>query len=80
MVGGGGFRRGFGGGGFGAGLIAGSVLGAYGADYGDYGDYGGGYPYSYGSYYDDDAGGCYLVRRRVMTNYGWRIRRVQVCN
>ena len=24
-------------------------------------------------------GGCYLVRRRVMTRYGWRIRRVQVC-
>jgi hypothetical protein len=31
-----------------------------------------GYPY----YYDD----CYLVRRRVLTRYGWRIRRVEVCN
>jgi hypothetical protein len=30
------------------------------------------YPY----YYDD---GCYLVRQRVLTRYGWRIRPVQVC-
>ncbi len=30
------------------------------------------YPY----YYDD---GCYIVRHRVMTRYGWRIRPVQVC-
>jgi hypothetical protein len=39
------------------------------------------YPYGYGydSYAYDD-GGCYLVRRRVMTPYGWRLRRVQVCN
>jgi len=29
--------------------------------------------------YYDDGGGCYLVRRRVLTPYGWRIRRVQVC-
>jgi hypothetical protein len=36
----------------------------------------GAYPY-YDNYYDD--GGCYLVGRRVMTRYGWRIRRVQVC-
>jgi hypothetical protein len=42
-----------------------------------YGGYGYGYPYGYASYYDD--GGCYLVRRRVMTPWGWRIRRVQVC-
>jgi hypothetical protein len=33
-------------------------------------------PYPY--YYDDDDG-CYLVRRRVMTPHGWRIRRVTVC-
>ena len=49
----------------------------------------GGYPYDdyYGDYYNDgyyddgyyDDGGCYLVRRRVLTHYGWRIRRVQVC-
>jgi hypothetical protein len=41
----------------------------------------GGYPY-YDDYYNDgyyDDGGCYLVRRRVLTHHGWRIRRVQVC-
>jgi hypothetical protein len=38
--------------------------------------YGGYYPYDYG-YYGDD--GCYLMNRRVMTRYGWRIRPVQVC-
>jgi hypothetical protein len=31
------------------------------------------YPY-YG-----DAGVCYAVRQRVMTRYGWRIRRVSIC-
>ena len=31
------------------------------------------YPYDY---YDD---GCYIVHRRVMTRYGWRIRPVQLC-
>jgi hypothetical protein len=40
-----------------------------------------GYPYGYGGYYDDYYnGGCYLIRQRVMTRYGWRVRRVQVCN
>jgi hypothetical protein len=77
--GGGGFGRGggFGGGGrgFGGGFHRG--FGGYGGGY--YGDYG--YPYGYGGYYgDDDEGGCYLVRRRVMTRYGWRIRRMQVCD
>jgi len=40
--------------------------------------FGFGYPYGYDSYayYDGD---CYLVRRRVLTPYGWRLRRVQVC-
>jgi hypothetical protein len=37
-----------------------------------------GYPYGYDSYAYFD-GDCYLVRRRVMTPYGWRLRRVQVC-
>jgi hypothetical protein len=37
-----------------------------------YDDY---YPYDYA--YDD--GGCYIVRQRVHTRYGWRIRPVQVC-
>ena len=45
-------------------------------DYYDYGD-----PYYGGdddSYYDGDSG-CYIVRRSVLTPYGWRIRPVQVC-
>jgi hypothetical protein len=74
--GGGGFRGGgFRGGGFrGAGIGLGLGLGL------GYG-YGYGYPYDYGGYYpyEDDAGACYVVRRRVMTRYGWRIRRVSVC-
>lgn len=43
--------------------------------------YGGfGYPYGYSSYYYDD-GGCYVVRRKVKTKkYGWRIRRIVICN
>ena len=44
-------------------------------------DYYDNYPYdnSYASgdsYYDN---GCYLVRRRVHTSYGWRVRPVEVC-
>ncbi len=36
------------------------------------------YDYAYDdSYYGD--GGCYIVRQRVHTRYGWRIRPVQVC-
>jgi len=68
---GGGFR---GGGGFGLGGIG------LGLGYGLYGPYGGyGYPYyAYNDrYYDGD--GCYVVRRRVQTPYGWRIRPVQIC-
>jgi hypothetical protein len=83
---GGGFRGGgFRGGGFrGAGIGLGLGLGlGLAAPYGYYGGYG--YPYGYGygdpygyaGYYGD--GGCYLVRRRVWTPYGWRIRRMQVC-
>ena len=37
------------------------------------------YPYGYDSFAYDD-GGCYLIRRRVLTPFGWRIRRVQVCD
>lgn len=36
-----------------------------------------GYAYYDGDTYDD---GCYLVRRRVHTPYGWRVRNVQVCS
>jgi hypothetical protein len=75
---GGGFHGGgFHGRGFGLGLGFGGLYGAY--DY--YGDYG--YPYYaydqpyYDSYYDD--GGCYVVRRRVHTPAGWRVRPVQIC-
>jgi hypothetical protein len=49
---------------------------------GGFGFYGYGYPYGYGGYYPPyygDAGVCYVVRQRVMTRYGWRIRRVSVC-
>jgi|SRR5215211_139098 hypothetical protein len=53
---------------FGAGL----AFGAY--PYGYYDDY---YPYYAASYYDDY--GCYLIRKRVWTPYGWTFRRVQVC-
>ena len=77
---GGGFHGGgFRGRGFGLGLGFGGLYGAY-----DYGDYGypyyadGDYPYGYGdSYYDN--GSCYVVRRRVHTPQGWRVRPVQVC-
>jgi hypothetical protein len=75
---GGGFRgggfRGFRGRGVGFGLGLGLGLlpfyGYYGYPYYGYGDY---YPY-----YGDD-GGCYIVHRRVLTRYGWQIRRVSVC-
>jgi hypothetical protein len=81
--GGGGFHGGgFRGGGFrGAGIGLGLGLGFAGA----YGGYG--YPYGYGGYYgspcaysDYDDGGCYLMRQRVWTAYGWRVRPVQVCD
>src|ERR1700676_1749235 len=35
------------------------------------------YPYYYGG---DYGGGCYLATRRVLTRYGWRSRRVEVCD
>jgi len=66
---------GHGGGGFhGGGFHGGGFRGGgFGLGIGGYG-----YPYGYGGYYDD--GGCYLVRQRVMTPYGWRLRRIQVCD
>ena len=44
-------------------------------------DYDYGYPYAAGYGYDDyyGDGGCYVVRQRVLTPYGWRLRPVQVC-
>jgi hypothetical protein len=75
---GGGFGRGFGFGLGGFGLGVGLGYGLYGP-YGYYGGYG--YPYYGGDYYTDDGGygGCYVVRRRVHTRYGWRIRPVEIC-
>ncbi|MBR0873031.1 hypothetical protein JQ633_21925 [Bradyrhizobium tropiciagri] len=59
----------------------GLAYGAYGAYGGYYDDYYGGYPYDAGYGYGyGDYGGCYVVRRSVMTPYGWRVRPVQVCN
>ena len=85
---GGGFHGGFGGGGWRGGGWRGPAFGAIGlgVGLGLAGAYGGyGYPYGYGygypasyAYYGD--GGCYLVRRRIWTNYGWRLQPVRVCN
>jgi hypothetical protein len=36
------------------------------------------YPYAYNDDYYDD-GGCYIVRQRVLTRHGWRVRSIQVC-
>jgi hypothetical protein len=65
----GGHGGGFGGGGFHGGGFRGGGFGFY------------GYPYGYGYYppYYGDVGVCYAVRQRVMTRYGWRIRRVSIC-
>ena len=66
------------GGGHHGGGFRGGGFGGFGL-YGPYAYGGYGYPYGYGGYYDD-GGGCYLVRQRVMTPYGPRLRRVQVCD
>jgi hypothetical protein len=71
---GGGFHGGFAGGGFRGGGFRGRGFGGFG--FGSY--YDGYYPYAHNDDYYDD-GGCYLVRRRVMTRYGWRVRPVQLC-
>jgi len=66
--GGGGGGRGGGGGFRGGGFRGGGFgLGVYPGYYDGY------YPYY------EDEGVCYVVRQRVMTRYGWRIRRVNVC-
>jgi hypothetical protein len=74
--GGGGFHGGFAGGFHGGGFHGGFHRRAFvGLGFGPY--YDGYYPYAYNDYYDD--GGCYIVRRRVHTRYGWRIRSIQLC-
>jgi hypothetical protein len=85
---GGGFHGGFGGGGWRGGGWRGPAFGAFGLGVGlglagAYGAYG--YPYGYGygypaSYAYYGEGGCYLVRRRIWTTYGWRLQPVRLCN
>jgi hypothetical protein len=76
--GGGGHGGGFHGGGFHGGGFRGAGFGL-GLGLGLYAPYGYGYPYyGYSGDYDDE-GGCYLVRQRVHTRHGWRIRRVEIC-
>src|SRR5690349_20883805 len=70
-----------------AGLIGGAIVGGaiasspyyYGPGYGYYGP---GYGYYGGPAYvaDPGYGGCYLQRQRFWDGYGWRIRRVRVCD
>lgn len=78
---GGGGHGGFHGGGFHGGGFHRGGFGGYGFG-GYYGGYYGGYPfaypYAYGGY--EDEGSCYLVRRRIATRHGVRIRRVEVCD
>jgi len=62
------------------GLAAGALIGA--AANGYYGGYYGPGPYYYGpgpyaAYYGPD---CHWGRQRVWTGYGWRWRRVRVCD
>ena len=58
------------------GLAAGALLGAAVAN--------GGYGYGPGPYYAAGpayyGGDCYWHRERVWTGYGWRLRRVRVCD
>jgi hypothetical protein len=75
--GGGGGGHGGGGGFHGGGFHGGGFRGG---GFG-FGFWGPGYDYPYGYVgYDDDGPNCYLVRRRVMTRHGWRMRRAQVCD
>jgi hypothetical protein len=52
------------------------VFGAFAGPYAYFDDYNPYYVYD-DTYYDD--GGCYIVRQRVHTRHGWRVRPVQVC-
>ena len=76
--GGGGGGHGFGGGGhgFGGHGFGGGFRGFRGGGFG-YGFYDGYYD-GYYPYYEDQTS-CYVVRQRVMTRHGWRVRRVEVC-
>lgn len=60
----------------GAAILGGLATNGYGYGYGPgYGYYGA--PAYYGGGY---GGGCYLQRERFWDGYGWRVRRVQVCD
>jgi hypothetical protein len=63
--------------GVGLGLLGGAIIG--GAIASNRGYYGPGYGY-YGAAPAYYGGGCYLQRERFWDGYGWRVRRVQVCN
>ncbi|WP_257166667.1 hypothetical protein [Bradyrhizobium sp. SRS-191] len=68
---GGGFGHGFYHHGFGPGFGIGFGFG--------YPYYYGGYPYNYYPYTYEDIGGCYVIKKRVRTAHGWRLRPVEVC-
>ena len=75
--------RGFhGGSGFHGGFYRGGFYRGYGWGFGPGFYFGPGYYYGGYPYYGDpyDRGGCYLVRRRVHTPRGWRIRTLRVCD
>jgi hypothetical protein len=57
------------------GLAAGAIIGS--AANGYYGFGPGYYAYAPGPYY---YGGCYWTRQRIWDGWGWRLRRVRVCN
>jgi hypothetical protein len=69
----GGHGGGFHGGRFYGGGFRGAGFGFWGLGPYPYGYYGGYYPYF------GDAGVCYAVRQRVLTRYGWRTRRISIC-
>ena len=63
----------------GAAILGGLATNGYGYGYGPgYGYYGG--PAYYAPGYAYGYGGCSLQRERFWDGYGWRVRRVQVCN
>jgi len=64
--------------GVGLGLLGGAIIGGAIANSGGY--YGPGYGYYGGPALAYYGGGCYLRRERFWDGYGWRVRRVQVCD
>jgi hypothetical protein len=63
-----------------AGVIGSAIVGgAIASQRGYYGDYGPGYGYYGGPAYVEDAP-CVWQRQRFWDGYGWRVRRVQVCD